>query len=149
MSHDHSRRAACTRDEFEYPRHESTRRDGCGRWLWRLVGRFVSGERTNLHLRTFKCPSTSAVEMLKMAEPFMRNVRFKTLGLQQTSSFQVAATDRFQLYPSSWPAKQAPSSVTETILVNLAEFRMHSALTALVRMHAELYIEFFLAQRHR
>src|SRR5687768_5981879 len=39
MSHDHSRRAACvTEHHVVIPRDESTRRDGCGRWLWRLVG---------------------------------------------------------------------------------------------------------------
>ena len=42
MSHDHGRRAACGRTiwilRFHFDRsYDSTRRDGHGRWLWRLV----------------------------------------------------------------------------------------------------------------
>ena len=46
MSHDHGRRAACRMTiwilwfHFD-PSYDSTRRDGHGRWLWRLVRRLV------------------------------------------------------------------------------------------------------------
>src|SRR5438477_124385 len=48
MSHDHGRRAACgiairiLRFHFDYS-YDSTRRDGHGRWLWRLVRRLYIG----------------------------------------------------------------------------------------------------------
>jgi hypothetical protein len=49
MSHDRSRRAACfVRTTIRFLLFDfhivSTRRDGCGRWLWRLVGPFAHPE---------------------------------------------------------------------------------------------------------
>jgi len=57
MSHDHSRRDSCkiriSSREFHFEnRLGSTRRDGCGRWLWRLVRRLCVGSSVLICLAT-------------------------------------------------------------------------------------------------
>ena len=87
--------------------------------------------------------------MLKTAEHFHALCAIPNSGITTDIFLRAGDYQPAPAFLSAWPVKQAPFSVTETIPVNLAEFRMHSALTSLVRMHAGLYIEFFLAQRHR
>ena len=73
MSHGHSGRAACGETRLGPKLHfgrgdDSTQRDRCGRWLWRLVGRFsfhpcestrahrIAGSPSQLSLQTVEAP---------------------------------------------------------------------------------------------
>jgi hypothetical protein len=129
MSHDRSWRAACiitiTNPSLHFEIHfHSTRRDSCGRWLWRLVRRFAGMKRNRTSPRKTMYEPTAPWRSNAI---FYRRTTPSLLSAPHAGRGRGAAISRFNI-PDVFSSSGATGSTPTTGQLPYGLKRAHQAV---------------------
>jgi hypothetical protein len=120
MSHARSWRAAClitiTNPSIHFELHfHSTRRDSCGRWLWRLVRRLGNEEQSDItsenNVRANRSQASKCHPLSENNSPFVGSAwrtRSRRCHLAPQHSRRIFEQRRDRIYAHHWPSSLRP-----------------------------------------
>jgi hypothetical protein len=113
MSHDHSRRDSCLHTMCIWFLHsrfsfDSTRRDGCGRWLWRLVSPFSFSCASGIEMIDTICNAANFPLLASKPDTLLFSLTSTTVQKQRLLSLRKVGQRPIEPKRTNLPCKPIP-----------------------------------------